>query len=75
MNIREQIEAREDSFLSPYAVRSAASRGRQREIEPCTLRTAFQRDRDRILHCKSFRRLKGKTRVFLAPQGDTTARA
>lgn len=70
MNIREQIEAREDSFLSPYAVRSAASRGRQREIEPCTLRTAFQRDRDRILHCKSFRRLKGKTQVFLAPQGD-----
>lgn len=70
MNVREQIEAREESFLSPYAVKSAQSRGREREIEPCTLRTAFQRDRDRILHCKSFRRLKGKTQVFLVPQGD-----
>ncbi len=70
MNVREQLEEREMRFLSPYAVGSAMSRGRAREIEPCTLRTAFQRDRDRILHCKSFRRLKGKTQVFLAPQGD-----
>ncbi len=70
MNAREwQIEV-ERRNLSPYAARSDASRGRARPIPPCDLRTEFQRDRDRILHCKSFRRLKHKTQVFLLPDGD-----
>ncbi len=68
-NIRLMTEAREEG-LSPYAARSALSRGRLRPEEPCTVRTAFQRDRDRIIHCKSFRRLKHKTQVFIAPLGD-----
>ena len=70
MTIREQIEERENAFLSPYAVKAAQSAGRERDEEPCDVRTCFQRDRDRILHCKSFRRLKDKTQVFLSPQGD-----
>ena len=70
MTIREELEEREKSFLSPFAVCSANSRGRLRPMEDCPLRTAFQRDRDRILHCKSFRRLKFKTQVFIAPEGD-----
>lgn len=70
MNIREEMEEREKSLLSPYAVKSAESLGRDRYEEECDVRTAFQRDRDRILHCKSFRRLKDKTQVFLAPLGD-----
>ena len=70
MTIREELEARERAYLSPYAVCSANTRGRQRPINPCSLRTEFQRDRDRILHCKSFRRLKFKTQVFIAPEGD-----
>ena len=70
MTIREQLEAREAAILSPYACRSAASAGRQRAEAPCTVRTAFQHDRDRILHSKSFRRLKHKSQVFLAPEGD-----
>jgi dGTPase len=70
MNIREKNEAQERTFLSPKACLSSASRGRLRPESPHTLRTAFQRDRDRILHCKSFRRLKHKTQVFLAPFGD-----
>ncbi|MEG1609504.1 MAG: deoxyguanosinetriphosphate triphosphohydrolase [Clostridia bacterium] len=57
-------------FLSPYAVKSIESKGRSREETPCPLRTDFQRDRDRIIHCKAFRRLKNKTQVFLAPEGD-----
>ena len=69
LKIREMLEAREDS-LSPYAQKSRLSRGRQREEEPDSVRTAFQRDRDRILHSKSFRRLKHKTQVFIAPTGD-----
>ncbi|HLA82578.1 MAG TPA: hypothetical protein VJP78_13310, partial [Thermoleophilia bacterium] len=59
-----------EADLSPLAQRSADSRGRERPEEPCTLRTPFQRDRDRIVHCKSFRRLKHKTQVFISPEGD-----
>jgi dGTPase len=69
LNIRHIIEAREES-LSPYAAKSRSSRGRQRHEEPCPVRTAFQRDRDRIIHTKAFRRLKHKTQVFIAPLGD-----
>jgi dGTPase len=64
--VREQ----EDAWLSPLAVRSYETRGRERPEEPCPLRTPFQRDRDRILHSKPFRRLKGKTQVFIDPDGD-----
>ena len=70
MTIRETYEAREAEWLSPRACLSARSRGRERPLEPCAIRTAFQRDRDRIIHCKAFRRLKFKTQVFLAPEGD-----
>ncbi|HKK01751.1 MAG TPA: deoxyguanosinetriphosphate triphosphohydrolase [Desulfuromonadales bacterium] len=70
MSIRERLEAREESILSPYACRSSKSAGRCREEAPCSVRTAFQHDRDRILHSKSFRRLKHKSQVFLAPEGD-----
>ncbi len=70
MTIREQLEAREREYLSPFATLSAETKGREREEAPCEIRTAFQRDRDRIIHCKAFRRLKHKTQVFLAPEGD-----
>ena len=70
MNIREEWERQERERFSPYAMLSAESRGREKEIAPCEVRTAFQRDRDRIIHCKSFRRLKYKTQVFLSPKGD-----
>ncbi|MBR1873979.1 MAG: deoxyguanosinetriphosphate triphosphohydrolase [Eubacterium sp.] len=70
MTIREELEKREHSMLSPMASFSDASKGRDEFEEPCDLRPVYQRDRDRILHCKSFRRLKGKTQVFLAPEGD-----
>ena len=69
LKIRQQLEAREE-LLSPYAQKSRLSRGRLRNEKPDSVRTAFQRDRDRILHCKSFRRLKHKTHVFIAPTGD-----
>jgi len=69
LNIRQIAEAKE-SQLSPYAAKSSLSHGRIRHEEPCPIRTAFQRDRDRIIHCKSFRRLKHKTQVFIAPLGD-----
>lgn len=69
-NIREEIEAREREYLSPLAARSTESRGREREEGPDPIRTCFMRDRDRIIHCKSFRRLKHKTQVFLAPEDD-----
>ena len=70
MNIREEQEKREHLILSPYASFSDESRGRDREEEPCPMRTIYQRDRDRIIHCKALRRLKHKTQVFLAPEGD-----
>ncbi|MCW5198199.1 deoxyguanosinetriphosphate triphosphohydrolase [Desulfobulbus sp. F3] len=70
MNIRRQLEAQEQLVLSPHACFSSRSHGRLRDEPPCELRTAFQRDRDRIIHCKTFRRLKHKTQVFLAPAGD-----
>ena len=56
--------------MSPYASRSKSSRGRSRQESPSPLRTEYQRDRDRIIHCKAFRRLKHKTQVFIAPAGD-----
>ena len=69
LNIRQLSEEREDS-LSPYAVKSKLSQGRLKHEEPCPIRTSFQRDRDRIIHSKAFRRLKHKTQVFIAPLGD-----
>src|SRR5919109_620722 len=65
-----RIREHEEAGLSPLAVRSYESRGRAREEEECRVRTPFQRDRDRILHSKPFRRLKGKTQVFIDPTGD-----
>ncbi len=70
MTVREQLEELERSTLAPYACLSAQSRGRERPVEPCQVRTCFQRDVDRIVHCKAFRRLKHKTQVFLQPEGD-----
>jgi dGTPase len=65
-----RVREHEEAWLSPLAVRSSESRGRAREEDECRLRTPFQRDRDRILHSKAFRRLKGKTQVFIDPAGD-----
>lgn len=70
MSIREDIERMECETLSPYATLSEKSKGRDIPEEPCDIRPVFQRDRDRILHCKAFRRLKNKTQVFLTPKGD-----
>ena len=69
-SFREIIEQREIETLSPYACLSVRTKGREYPITPCPIRTDFIRDRDRILHCKSFRRLKHKTQVFLSPVGD-----
>lgn len=70
MTIRQRQEQEERERLSPYAALSSQSQGREHPLEPCDLRTCYQRDRDRIIHCKSFRRLKYKTQVFLSPIGD-----
>ena len=70
MTIRERIEQMEHETLSPYATFDDKSIGRVKEEDQCDIRPVFQRDRDRILHCKSFRRLKNKTQVFLTPKGD-----
>ncbi|MGI6129091.1 MAG: deoxyguanosinetriphosphate triphosphohydrolase [bacterium] len=70
MLIRQQAEIREARELSPLATLAAKSRGRMRFEEECSVRTGFQRDRDRIIHSKSFRRLKHKTQVFISPEGD-----
>lgn len=70
MTIRETMEQWERDDLSPYAALSSESRGRDVREEPCDIRPVYQRDRDRILHSKSFRRMKHKTQVFLAPEGD-----
>ena len=70
MDIREQLEQEEFDRLAPYAAHARQSRGRARPDEPCTVRTCYQRDTDRILHSKSFRRLMHKTQVFLSPEAD-----
>lgn len=70
MDLRSITEEREAAFLAPYAAKSRESRGRGVPEEPCDLRTDFQRDRDRIVYSKAFRRLKHKTQVFLSPEGD-----
>ena len=69
-SLRQQLEAREQEVLAPQAAKSASSRGRLRAEAKDDVRPAFQRDRDRIIHCKAFRRLKHKTQVFFAPTGD-----
>lgn len=68
--MKEKTLQKENMFLSPFAVKSCDTVGRLREEEPCPMRTDFQRDRDRIIHCKAFRRLKNKTQVFFSPEGD-----
>lgn len=70
VTIRQRLEAEEQARLSPFAALSSESAGRAHPISSCDLRTCYQRDRDRIIHCKSFRRLKYKTQVFLSPVGD-----
>ena len=70
MTIREELERRQHTMLSPYACMDENSVGRDREEPQCDIRPVFQRDRDRILHSKAFRRLKNKTQVFFSPEGD-----
>lgn len=70
MNLREKREELENKILSPYASKSSMSKGRVVEEEPCDIRTCYQRDRDRIIHSKSFRRLMHKTQAFISPEGD-----
>ena len=65
--VRERICAQEETFLSPYAQKSAQTQGREKEEPRCDFRTDFQRDRDRIIYSNSFKRLKNKTQVFFAP--------
>ena len=68
--IREETQRIEREILSPYAALSENTRGRERAAAECEIRTPYQRDRDKVIHCKSFRRLKHKTQVFLSPEGD-----
>jgi len=70
MSIREKAERLEQQTLSPYAAKSAESKGRMYPMQACDIRTAFQKDRDRIIHSKAFRRLMHKTQVFISPEGD-----
>jgi len=70
MELRLLQEAREEKILGEYAKKSINTKGRERLEEKCDIRTDFQRDRDRIIHCKSFRRMKHKTQVFISPEGD-----
>lgn len=69
-SVRERLETLEEQTLAPYAMLSRKSAGRERPEEESPVRTAYQRDRDRIIHCNAFRRLRGKTQVFIAPAGD-----
>ncbi|MEG1781948.1 MAG: deoxyguanosinetriphosphate triphosphohydrolase [Oscillospiraceae bacterium] len=69
-NVRERLLMAEKQNLSPYAQLALETKGRKHFEEECTLRTCYQKDRDKILHCKSFRRLKQKTQVFISPEGD-----
>ncbi len=70
MTIRERNEEIEEKILSPFASKSRESKGRIRDEEPCDIRTCYQRDRDRIIHSKAFRRLMHKTQAFISPEGD-----
>ena len=70
LSIREETQRIEREILSPYAALSENTRGRVREATECPIRTPYQRDRDKVIHCKAFRRLKHKTQVFLSPEGD-----
>ncbi|MBQ3219213.1 MAG: deoxyguanosinetriphosphate triphosphohydrolase [Clostridia bacterium] len=70
MFMKEKTILIEEKFLSPYAKKSIDTVGRLKDEQPCPMRTDFQRDRDRIIHCKAFRRLKNKTQVFFSPEGD-----
>lgn len=69
-SLKEKTYRMEDDYLSPFATKSRSTRGRAREEEECDMRTEFQRDRDRIIYCKAFIRLKNKTQVFFSPEGD-----
>lgn len=68
--MKEITYRKEELFLSPFAKKSIETEGRRRQEEPCEMRTEFERDRDRIIHCKAFRRLKNKTQVFFSPESD-----